>query len=135
MTIDEYQELVRQLLKRCKDLEIAISRQNDLIDKTIANAADKISEANTLAESALVHYNEETNTFDGHTVIEVSGGADYIGSFDSGFPRRLTLARLNDINNTAVYYHESEIDKLTDKLVSARTSIELLQGALENGRE
>lgn len=58
----------------------------------------------------LLRHVDDNGREDGHTLMMVSGGADYIGDFDTGFPRFLELRRMHDHNKVMTYVAEADRD-------------------------
>jgi hypothetical protein len=77
----------------------------------------------------LEHVNDD-GTIGGHSVVMVSGGADYVGAFPDGYPRRLSLAPIGR-KGSATYYHESVLADLKTMYEAAFAQVEFQKAEID----
>jgi len=122
---DVKDNLVYHLLAYCNMLDEKINELETEINRLTTQKSQ-------IDDSGCLLHEDNDGTLGGHVITGVSGGADYVGDFETGFPRELTMARYENFKLTAAYYHESVVSDLKVKLDSARNSAALLKSAIED---
>jgi hypothetical protein len=88
-----------------------------------AQAVQREQEKAEYTNNVLLHEDDDGN-IGGHMVVGCSGGADYVGDIETGYPRRIMVAPVKGEGH-ATYYHESVVQR-------EREAAKGLYDALEN---
>ena len=72
--------------------------------------------------NVLLHEDDDGN-IGGHMVVGCSGGADYVGDTETGYPRRIMVAPVKGKGH-ATYYHESVVQRERE---AAKGLVEVLE--------
>jgi hypothetical protein len=97
---------------------------NTLLAEREAQAVQRERERNQYASTGLLHEDEQ-GKIGGHIVVGCSGGADYVGDFETGYPRQIMLSPVEG-EGQATYYHESVVQRERE---AAKGLVEALEGA------